>query len=70
MGWRDVKKGIKTIQRCSSKNVLSFRDVLQSAWIRCGFCFCDKTHRKLHNYRSYILWTCAIVFWTLFFIIS
>ena len=69
MGWRNVRKKTKKIQRCVGKSMFDTRDFLQSAWIRCGFCFSNKTYQELHRYRYYILFGSAVVFWTLFHII-
>lgn len=70
MGPVDYVHKLKKKKRFCSKNLSNTRDVFQSIWIRCGLCFCDKIDRKLCNYRHYILWCCAIIFWILFFTIS
>jgi len=54
-------------KRKHSKNLFGFGDIYKPAWFRCSICVYNKTDRKLRDYRRYILWGSAILFWALFF---
>lgn len=70
MGRLNAIKKVLHKQKSHGKDMSNVGNVFQSIWIRCGICLYIQNDRELIHYRRCILWSCAFIFWSLFYLVT